>query len=66
MLLIVYYLIFMVAGDIVTYLVGLAVEYEFGSHVSLLAFLVLYFVSLWVAWILAVRFSEPKKVAQPA
>ena len=66
MLLIVYYLVFMVAGDIVTYFVGLAVEYEFGSHVSLLVFLALYFFSLWMAWVLAVRFSEPKKIAQPA
>ncbi len=66
MLLIVYYVIFMIAGDIATYLVGLAVEYEFGSQVSLVVFLTLYFLSLWMAWLLAVWFSRPKTAVQPA
>ena len=65
MQLIIYYVAFMIAGDLVTYLVGLIVEREFGSHTSLIVFLVLYFASLWVAWLLAVRMTEPK-LAQPA
>jgi hypothetical protein len=55
MLLIIWYLALVAAGDALAYLVGLFVEYEFGSYPSMLAFLVLYFVVLWGAWIIAVR-----------
>ena len=65
MQLIMYYIVFMIAGDLATYFIGLIVEREFGSHVSLIVFLVLYFASLWIAWLLAVRMTEPKH-AQPA
>ena len=44
MLLIVYYVLFVIAGDLSDYFIGLIVEHEFGSQVSLLVFLVLYFV----------------------
>jgi hypothetical protein len=63
--LIIYYVVFMIAGDLASYLLGLIVEREFGSHVSLIVFLVLYFLFLWVAWLLAVRMTAPKH-AQPA
>ena len=59
-LLIVYYLIFMVVGDFAAYFLGRFVEYEWGSHVSLIVFLALYFLFLWVSWVLAVRFTKPK------
>jgi cation transporter-like permease len=59
--LIVYYVVFMVAGDFVDYVIGLAVE-RVWPQASLLTFLLLYFVSLWVAWLLAVRMTEPKAV----
>ena len=65
MLLIAYYVVFMIGGDIADYLIGLVVEREFGSHISLLVFLALYFLSLWLAWVLAVRMTEPKH-AMPA
>jgi hypothetical protein len=42
MLLIVYYLIFMIAGDLAAYFIGLSVEYEWGSQVSLIVFLALF------------------------
>jgi hypothetical protein len=60
--LIFYYLGFMATGDVAAYLLGSAVEYEFGSHASLFVFLVLYFLFLWVAWVLAVRVTKPKGV----
>jgi hypothetical protein len=60
-----YYLGFMAAGDVAAYLLGSAVEYEFGSHVSLIVFLALYFVFLWTPWILAVWATKPKSV-EPA
>ena len=63
MVLIVYYVAFMILGDFVAYFLGLIVEREFGSQVSLIVFLALYFLSLWVAWLLAVRMTEPKASA---
>lgn len=53
----------MVAGDIVAYLIGRFVEYEWGSYASLLVFLGLYFLSLWVAWMLSVWVTAPKRGA---
>jgi phosphoglycerol transferase MdoB-like AlkP superfamily enzyme len=52
--LIFYYVAFMVVGDFVAYLLGLFTEYEWGSYVSLVVFLALYFLSLWLSWVLAV------------
>src|ERR1700719_3889890 len=65
MQLIVYYVVFMIAGDIAAYLIGLVTEREFGSHVSLIVFLTLYFLFLWIAWLLAVWFTAPKDVHRP-
>ena len=59
-----YFVVFMVAGDFVDYLLGLAVE-RVWPQASLVVFLGLYFLSLWVAWLLAVRVTEPKG-ADPA
>ena len=56
----VYYVGFMIAGDLLAYLIGLIIEREFGSHVSLIVFLALYFLFLWVSWVLAVWITEPK------
>jgi hypothetical protein len=66
MLLIVYYLIAVIAGDLADYLIGLIVEREFGSYVSLIVFLALYFVVLWLAWLFAVWMTEPKRAAPAA
>ena len=66
MQLIVYYVAFMVAGDFADYGIGLVTEKMFGDQVSLIVFLVLYFVSLWIAWVLAVRFSRPKDAEKAA
>jgi cation transporter-like permease len=64
--LIVYYLVFMIAGDLAAYFLGLLVEREFGSHVSLIVFLALYFLFLWISWLLAVWMTEPKRVRPAA
>lgn len=61
MQLIVYYLVFMIAGDFAAYFIGLIIEREFGGQVSLIVFLALYFGFLWIAWLLAVWFSQPKR-----
>ena len=60
MQLIIYYVVLVIAGDLAAYLIGLVVEREFGSHVSLIVFLVLYFLFLWLAWVIAVWLTEPK------
>ena len=65
MQLIVYYVGFMVAGDVLHYLIGLVVE-RVWPQASLLIFLLLYFVFLWVAWLLAVKLTEPKAASRSA
>jgi hypothetical protein len=65
MMLIVWYVALMVIGDFVAYFVGEFTEYEFGSQVSLVVFLALYFAMLWLAWIVAVRLTAPR-TAKPA
>ena len=50
MQLIIYYLIFMVACDLAAYLIELITEREFGGHASLIVFLTLYFLGLWISW----------------
>jgi len=52
----------MIAGDFIAYLIGLVVERTMPGA-SLPVFLAMYFLFLWVAWVLAVRISEPKKAA---
>ena len=63
MLLIIWYLGLVAAGDVLAYLIGLFVEYEWGSNASMIIFLLIYFVTLWVAWVLAVWLTERKKAA---
>ena len=60
-----FYVLFMVIGDLLAYGIGYFVEVEFGSRASFVVFLALYFLFLWVAWLLAVRVTQPK-AALPA
>jgi hypothetical protein len=66
MMLIVWYIIFMISGDLLDYFIGLFVEYEWGSQTSLVVFLALYFFFLWVSWILAVWMTKPKTEPEPS
>jgi hypothetical protein len=63
--LIVYYVGFTALGDVADYLIGLLVE-RIRPQASLLIFLLLYFVFLWVAWLLAVKLTAPKTKSQAA
>jgi hypothetical protein len=63
MWLIVYYVVFMILGDLSAYLIGLVTERAFGGQVSLIVFLTLYFLFLWISWLLAVWVTEPKQAA---
>jgi hypothetical protein len=48
MVLILWFLALVAAGDVLAYLVGLLVEYQWGSYPSLVVFLAMYAVTLWV------------------
>ena len=63
MTLVFWFLGFMIVGDLLAYFIGRFVEYEWGSYASLVVFLALYFLSLWMAWLLSVWVTEPKKAA---
>lgn len=61
MWLIIIYVVLMVIGDLLAYLIGLGIERMWGTQVSLIAFLALYFLFLWFAWLGAVKLTEPKQ-----
>ena len=60
MALIIWFLALVAAGDVLAYLVGLFVEYQWGGYTSLVVFLAMYFITLWVAWRIAVWLTRPK------
>jgi hypothetical protein len=63
--LIIVYTVFMILGDIADYFIGLVVEH-YWPQASLTVFLVLYFVFLWLAWLIAIRVTAPKTAASAA
>jgi hypothetical protein len=64
MALIAVYLVLMIVGDFIAYLVGSFVEREWPSA-SLPVFLAVYFLMLGVTWVIAVKVTAPK-APQPA
>ena len=66
MTLILWFLALVALGDVLSYLLGLLVEYEWGSYPSLIVFLAMYVVTIWVAWRLAVRLSKPDSTGSVA
>jgi cyanate permease len=64
LVLIIYYVAFVIVGDLADYLIGLIVEREFGGHASLIVFLALYALVLWAAWFFAVWMTAPRHVAE--
>lgn len=65
MTLIVYYVALMAVGTIASIIVGLWTD-RFSPNVGMTVFLCLYFLTLWVAWVVAVRMTEPKKLEAKA
>jgi hypothetical protein len=63
MSLLVVYVALIIVGDVIAYFVGLAVERAVPG-VSLPVFLAMYFGVLWVAWLMAVRFTAPASQPQ--
>jgi hypothetical protein len=64
--LLIIYAVLVVLGEGTNYLICLMVERMWGSQASLIAFLALYFVVLWGAWIAAVKITEPRGAAKVA
>jgi hypothetical protein len=63
MVLLIVYLALMIVGNLIAYTIGLAIERAVPGA-SLPAFLAMYFLFLGLAWVIAVRITEPR--AQPA
>ena len=59
MSLLIVYVALVITGDFVAYFIGLAIERTV-PVASLPAFLAMYFVFLWVAWVIAVRVTQPR------
>jgi hypothetical protein len=60
MWLIVVYVMLMVVGDFADFFIGTIIERVWPAA-SLPIFLGLYFLFLWLAWVIAVHLTEPKK-----
>lgn len=61
----IYYIVFVLIGDVAAYAIGRSVE-QWSPATSLPVFLAAFFVVFWIAWILAVRVTEPKKTPKTA
>ncbi len=61
MRIITFYVVFVLFGDIGSYLIGRSVEH-WSEAASLPVFLGCFFLVFWIAWRLAVKVTEPKAV----
>jgi hypothetical protein len=55
----------MTVGDFIVYAIGRVLEMADMPY-TMPIFLLLYFANLWLAWIIAVRLTEPKSAAGQA
>jgi len=53
------YIVFVLIGEFGAYLVGRTVEH-WSATASLPVFLACFFLVFWIAWVFAVRLTEPK------
>lgn len=65
MVLIFLYVVIMTVGDFIVYAIGRVLEMADMPY-TMPIFLLLYFANLWLAWIIAVRLTEPKSAAGQA
>jgi len=56
------YVVLMIIGDVLDFFVGAAVSRYWSDAVSLPVFLACYFATLWLAWIVAVKIAESRKL----
>ena len=64
MYLLLVYVGLVIVGDVIAYFIGLAIE-RMAPGASLLSFLGIYFLFLYLAWVIAVRITRPRTEAQP-
>jgi hypothetical protein len=57
------YIVLAVIGNAIIYFIGLGIE-RMWPIASLPAFLLMFFMVLWLSWIGAVKITEPKAAAQ--
>jgi hypothetical protein len=60
MRLIAVYIVFVLIGDTGSYLIGRTMEQFLSQSLSLTVFLSCFFIVFWLAWVLAVRMTEPR------
>jgi hypothetical protein len=60
MQLIAVYIVFVLIGDAIAYVLGRLMEQFVTESVSLTVFLACFFIVFWAAWILAVKVTEPR------
>ena len=60
MKLIAVYIVFVLIGDTIAYFIGRTMEHYSTQSLSLSVFLACFFLVFWVAWVLAVRLTEPR------
>ncbi|MDO9413012.1 MAG: hypothetical protein Q7T81_10610 [Pseudolabrys sp.] len=61
----IYYIVFVLIGDVGAYAIGRTVE-QWSPATSLPVFLAAFFIVFWLAWVLAVRVTTPKVVPKTA
>ena len=59
MKLIAVYIVFVLIGDVGSYIVGRTMEQFLSQSLSLAVFLSCFFIVFWLAWSLAVRVTKP-------
>jgi len=60
MKLIAFYVAFVIVGDAISYVVGRSAEQFTSQSLSLTIFLACFFLVFWLAWVLAVKVTEPR------
>jgi hypothetical protein len=60
MQLIAVYIVFVLIGDAIAYVLGRLMEQFVTESVSLTVFLSCFFIVFWAAWVLAVKVTEPR------
>ena len=58
------YVVLMIVGDFLDFGVGALVSRYWGDTASLPVFLACYFLTLWLAWVIAVRIAESMKLTR--
>lgn len=56
------YLVLMIVGDLIDFAIGAFVSKIWSDTISLPIFLACYFLTLWIAWVIAVKIAEKMRL----